>query len=49
MRVIFWSLAILIIFLCGIGIIVCMGIAAERIDALMREEYGKDEDGQQDI
>ena len=45
---IFWMIAILVIFLCGIGIIVCMGIAAERIEDLIKGEY-TDEDGQQDI
>ena len=43
-----WALAILIIFLCGIGIIVCMGIAAERIENLIKGGY-KDEDGQQNL
>ena len=45
---IFWMIAILVIFLCGIGIIVCMGIAAERIENLIKGGY-KDEDGQQNL
>ena len=34
-----WIFAILIIFFCGIGVVVSLGIAADRIDDLMRGEY----------
>ena len=34
-----WIFAILIIFFCGIGVVVSLGIAAERIDDLMRGEH----------
>lgn len=45
---IWWMIAILLIFLCGIGIIVCMGIAAERIDELLRGD-DSNEDEQCDV
>lgn len=33
---ILWALAILIIFLCGIGVVICMAIFAERVDEIIR-------------
>ena len=44
MHSLLWALAILIIFLCGIGIVVCMGIFAEKVDNLIKEEFNN-EDG----
>ena len=47
MNILVLWIAILAIFFCGIGIVIALAIAAERIDELLKSK-GEDEDDIQD-
>lgn len=48
MIVVFWAFVITLMMFSFVGVIVCMGVFADRLDDILRGGY-EDENGQQDV